>query len=250
MDGRTSTWFLAVSLAMGSAGCVTTQSQTTTAFPTETSVAKKDDGPKRPAQARTEIEFGKLKEAEADSDLGKQNPDAQARARDDARKAYQAALKTEPNNVEAARRLAKVYAKIGDFDRAFDTYKKAVAKHPKDAELWYDLGKCHNRRKDFTQSVAAFNEALKLDPENRLYLMELGFTLAYRGQVDQGLAVLIRAQGAALAHYSIARVLIQRDETAQAQQHLQIALRENGNLAEAREWLAQLENPNGALAAQ
>ena len=247
MDGRISIWFIAVSFAVGSAGCVTTRNETPSGVPGEVPVSKKDDGTKRPAQARTEIEFGKLKEADADSELGTKNPDAQARARDDARKAYQAALKTEPNNIDAMRRLAKVYAKMGDYDRAFETYKNALAKYPKDAELWYDLGKCHNRRKDFAQSIPCFNEALKIDPENRVYLMELGFTLAYRGQVDQGLAVLIRAQGAALAHYSLARVLIQRDQLAEAHQHLQVALRENSNLTEAREWLATLE---GASAAQ
>jgi tetratricopeptide (TPR) repeat protein len=254
MDGRTSVWLLAVSLALGGAGCVTPQNQAKTLSPAGSTpavedavVVKKDDGAKRPAQARTEIEFGKLKETEADSDLGMKNPTAQAAARDQARQAYQAALKADPNNLDAARHLARVYVKMGDYERAFDTYKKALAKFPKDAELWYDLGKCHNRHKDFNASVPCFNEALKIDPENRAYLKELGFTLAYRGQIDQGLAVLTRAQGSALAHFNIARVLLQRDETVQAQQHLQIALRENSNLAEARELLAKLETPNAAL---
>lgn len=254
MDGRTSVWLIAVSLALGGAGCVTTQNQTQTVTPASgnqesTSSAKKDDGPKVPAQARTEIEFGKLKEADADSELGRKNPTAQAAARDQARQAYQAALKVDPNNLDAFRHLAKVYVKMGDYDRAFDTYKKALAKHPKDAELWYDLGQGHNRRKDFTESVRCFNEALKLDPENRAYLTMLGFTLAYRGQIDQGLAVLIKAHGSALAHFKIAQVLVQRDQPAQAQEHLRMALRENGNLEIARELLAELERPNASLAA-
>jgi tetratricopeptide (TPR) repeat protein len=256
MDGRTSVWLLAVSLALGGAGCVTPQNQAKTISPAgmtpaveEAPVVKKDDGPKHPAQARTEIEFGKFKEAEADSEFGKKDPAAQAAARDQARKAYQAALKVDPNNLDAARHLAKVYVKMGDYDRAFDAYKKALAKFPKDPELWYDLGKCHNRRKDFNASIPCFNEALKIDPENRAYLKELGFTLAYRGQIDQGLAVLTRAQGSALAHFNIARVLLQRDQTGQAQLHLQIALRENSDLEDARQLLASIENPNAPRAA-
>jgi tetratricopeptide (TPR) repeat protein len=255
MDGRTSVWLLAVCLALGSTGCVSTQNQANIITPAGTTtpvedapVVKKDDGPKRPARARTEIEFGKLKEADADSELGRKNPAAQAAARDEARKAYQAALKADPNSIDAARHLARIYVKLGDFERATDAYKKALAKHPKDAELWYDFGNCHNRRKDFNESVRCFNEALKLDPENRSYLTMLGFTLAYRGQIDQGLAVLIRAHGSALAHYKIAQVLVQNNQPAQAQQHLQVALRENSNLTEARALLADLANPNGLRA--
>lgn len=248
MDGRISIWLLGVSLTLGGAGCVTPQNQNKitpagAAAPEETPHVKNDDGPKTPAKTRTEIEFGKMMEGEADCDEGKKHPEAQARARDDARKAYQAALKIDPNNRDAFRRLAKVYAKMGDYDRAFDTYKKALAKFPKDADFWYDLGLCHNLRKNFNESVSCFNEALKIDPENRSYLTSLGFTLAYRGQIDQGLAVLVRAHGSALAHYKIAQVLVQRDQTAQAQQHLQVALRENSNLEGARELLVSLENP-------
>jgi tetratricopeptide (TPR) repeat protein len=251
MDGRTSVWLLAASLTLGGAGCVTPQNQGRNSSPAaaeDAPAVKKDDGAKQPAQARTEIKFGEMKEADADSELGKKDPAAQAAARDLARKAYQAALKADPNNLDAFRHLAKLYGKTGEYDRAFDTYKKALAKYPKDAELWYDLGKCHNRRKEFNASIPCFNEALKVDPENRAYLKELGFTLAYRGQIDQGLSVLTRAQGSALAHFNIARVLLQRDQTGQAQQHLQIALRENSNLEEARQLLAALANPSGLRA--
>jgi tetratricopeptide (TPR) repeat protein len=254
MDGRTSVWLLSVSLALSSAGCVTTQSQDV-ARPDNLSSTKntaesspRNDGPKRFAQPSTEIKIGQMKEAEADSESGKKNPEAQARLRDEARMAYQQALKVDPGNLDAARSLGKLYTKTGDLERALDTYKKAMAKHPKDAELWYDLGLCHNRRKDFAESVRCFNEALKIDPENRAYLKTLGFTLAYRGQIDQGLTYMIRAQGAALAHYNIARVLVQRDQPDQAQQHLRIALRENGQLEDARELLTALENPNGTSA--
>jgi len=199
-----------------------------------TKVTKKEDGPKRPAQAKTEIAFGQMKESDAESEAAKKNPEAQAHLRDDARLAYQAALKQDPNNVEAYRHLARLYTKVGDYDRAFDTYKKAMAKHPKDAELWYDLGLCHHRRKELSESVKCFNKALEIQPENRDYMKKLGFTVAYMGQIDQGLALLTRAQGSALAHYGIARVLVQKDQVQQAQQHLQIALRENSQLEDAR----------------
>jgi tetratricopeptide (TPR) repeat protein len=246
MDGRSSFAFLTLALTLGCSGCVTTQNQkngeTSAAKFDETPAIAKNDGLKRNPQAKTEIAFGKLKEADADSDLAKNNPEMQSRLRDEARKAYQQALKIDPNNLEAARCLAAVYLKANDYDRAFDIYKKAMAKHPKDASLWYDVGLAHHRRKDFPESVRCITKALEMDPENRDYMKKLGFTLAWMGQIDQGLAYLTRAQGKALAHCNIARVLIERDQTQQARTHIAIAHRENPNLPEANALLAWLDN--------
>jgi len=246
MHGRTSLALLTFALSLGFTGCITTQSQKTST----TAVASEDvprtvknDGVKRTPQAKTEIAFGKLKEGEADSEAGNTDPEGQARLRDEARRAYQQALKIEPNNLEAHRALAGIYVKKGDFDRALDTYKKAMVKHPKDANLWYDLGLCHHRRKDFPESIKCFTKALEMEPENPDYMKKLGFTLAWTGQIEQGLTLLARAQGRAMAHYNIARVLLQKDQQEQARQHLTAALRENSQLAEARELLTSLENP-------
>ena len=254
MNGRTSAALLTMAMTLGCVGCITTQSQKTITPGSDGASqtnhvkpeemprnAKAETGPKRNPQARTEVAFGKLKENEADSEAAKSQPEAQARMRDEARRAYQQALKLDANNLDAYRGLAGVYAKSGDFERAIETYKKAMAQHPKDANLWYDLGLCHHRRKDFPESVRCFTKALELEPENRDYMKKLGFTLAWMGQVEQGLAILTRAQGSALAHYNVARVLLQRQQDELARQHLRIAVRENSQLAEARELLTSLE---------
>lgn len=255
MDGRISACLLTIPFTMLCAGCIasqtpkavapapTTQAPATQA-PIERSVkVKKDDGPKRNPLPSTEVAFGELKEGEADSDAGKKNPEAQARLRDEARQAYQKALKIDPNNLEGFRHLGRLYAKKNDFDHANEIYKKALAKYPKDATLWYDLGVCYNRRKDFGESLRCFNKALELDPENPKILMKIGFTYTWLGQVDQGLASLKLAQGSALAHYNVARILLQKDQNESALRHLRLALRENSQLQEARDLLTSLEAP-------
>lgn len=257
MHGRTSLGLLSIALSLGCAGCITTQNDksasTNTPVPPVPTVAKsaepaptptkKEDGPRRQPKPATEIATAKLMEAEADGEAAKAHPERQAQLRDQARKAYQHALQLDPNNLEAHRGLAGVYTKSGDFDRALDTYKKAMAKHPKDATLWYELGMCHQRRKDLPESVRCITKALEIDPENRDYMKKLGFTLAYIGQVDEGRAWLTRAQGAALANYNIARVYLQRNQIDQARSFLNLALRENSQLAEARQLLESLDNP-------
>lgn len=245
MDGRTAAWLLLLPITMLSSGCWTTQKSIVGPAAgnriEETPVrAAKNDGPRRNPLPATEIAFGKMKEGEADSAALKQHPETRALLRDEARKAYQQALKIDPNNLEAQRCLGKLYAKMGDHERAQEIYKKAMAKHPKDAGLWFDLGLCHNRKKDFNESVRCFTKAVELEPENREYRRQLGFTLAWTGQIEPGLAQLTRVHGVALAHYKIACIYDQKEQREAAIHHLQLALRENSQLQEARELLDAL----------
>ena len=208
----------------------------------ETPKAKAAEGPKRNPLPQTEIAVGRMKEEEAESEAVKKNPEVQARFREEARKAYAQALKIDPNNLDAMRHLGKLYAKLGDCDRAQELFKKAMVKHPKDAALWYDLGACHQRRRDFPESVRCFTKARELDPENRDYMKHLGITLAWTGQIGEGLALLTRAYGSAsLANYYIACIFDQREQPDQAKNYLRAALRENPNLDKAQVLLDHLE---------
>jgi tetratricopeptide (TPR) repeat protein len=251
MDGRTSAWLLTLPLTMLCGGCVTTQAEKNVAPPATKTTARvddvpkatRDDAPKRKPKPETEIKYGQMKEDQAESDAAKQNPEGRAQLHDEARKAYQQALKLDPNNLEASKCLGRLYTKLSDFERAQEVYKKAMAKYPKNAEIWYDLGMCHNRRKDFNESVRCFSKALDLEPENRKYLKMLGYTLAWTGKVDQGLIYLTRAHGPALAQFRIGCMFDQKNDAVQAIHHLRLALRENSQLQEARELLTAIENP-------
>jgi tetratricopeptide (TPR) repeat protein len=251
MKGRISCGLLSLAISLGASGCVTTQK--TADVPAgvfkadEAMPAKKASapaGPKKSPQAATEIAFGRFKETTADSEAGKGNAEVQARLRDEARNAYQNALKLDPNNLEAQRCLGALYVKTSDFERATDVYKKALSKNPNEAVLWYEFGLCHLRRKDFAESVRCLTKALEIDPENSSYLVKMGFTLAWMNQLDKGLDYLTRAQGAAQAHYNMARILLQRDQTQLARYHLTLALQRNSQMTEAAELLSTLDSPS------
>ncbi len=209
---------------------------------TDTSRPRAADGPKRMPLPATEIAVGRLKEEEADSDAVKKNPELQAHYREQARKAYFQALSIDPDNLDAMRHLGKLYAKMGDINRAQEMIKQAMVKHPKDAHLWYDLATCHQRRRDFSESVRCLSKALELDPENRDFMKHLGITLAWTGQVNEGLTMLTRAYGSAsLANFYIACIFDQREQPDQAKVYLRASLRENPNLEKAQVLLDRLE---------
>ena len=257
MDGRMSRVML-LGLLLASSGCVTTQEKQVTVrtdgeLPSLTPAPKVD--PTKPVPARVVLAIAETKEREADA--VKDNAEGQARLRDAARRGYQEILKTEPNHLEAYRGLARVYARMGDYERAQETYQKALARHPRDMTLWYDMGMMHDRRKDWAEGAKCFRKALEIDPENQRCLKALGFTLARAGQIDQSVTYLTRAMGSSsAAHCNVALMLLHLSEQEQgdartqrealAREHLRVALQENPGYDRARELLASMETPPGA----
>jgi Tfp pilus assembly protein PilF len=254
MDGRTFT-LVWLGLALASSGCITTTEKNVTfrdqADPQPATTAK-DEGTKEPP-AKMLFAMARMKEGLAES--SKDNPETQQRARDEARRTYQEILKNEPDNIDAFRALARVYTRMGDYDRAQDTYRKALAKHPRDVSLWYDCGMMHDQRKNWPEGAKCFQQGLAIDPENQNCMKALGFTLARAGQLDQSLQYLTRAMGSpAAAHYNIARMLLhlgsqQPDQRAAfedvARQQLRHALECNASHEGARALLAHLDLPPG-----
>jgi tetratricopeptide (TPR) repeat protein len=237
MDCRISA-LVASGLMIFGAGCVTTQSPPSSPSsdpPPNASVQKAADGPKRPPLPVTVVSLGLLKEREADKC---QDASTKMKLYDEARQYYQQALKLDAKCRDATQGLARVYSRMDDYAHALDVYQKALDKDSKDHGLWFDLGMCYSRKKQFAQAVPCFRKALDLAPENRQYMKTLGFTLAYAGQTDQGLAMLTSAMGAGLAHYNLARVLEHQGNLEQSRQHLQLALQFNPTLEQAREMLA------------
>lgn len=260
MDGRASA-LLAFGLALACGGCVTSQQTKSVAVrradePAPAPVVAKKDEPKKQASPKLMLALAELKERQAET--AKDQPDAQAKLRDEARQVYQDLLKAYPDHLEAYRGLGNVYTRMGDYERALDTYQKALTKHPKDVVLWHDLGMLHNRRKNWAEGARCLTKALEIDPENQRCLKTLGFTLARAGQADQSVPYLTRAIGsAAAAHHQVAKMLLHLAENEQsgqraqlhdqARRHLRVAVRENPNLSQARELLADLtgQAPDG-----
>jgi len=244
---------LLLGLLLTSGGCVTTQEKKVVIHRDDESsptlVAAEDEGTK-PAPPRVLFAFAEMKERDAET--LRDNPEAQARLRDEARRGYQEILRTEPDQIEACRGLARIYAQMSDFERAQETYNRALAKHPRDVTLWYEQGMMHNRQKDWAAGAQCFRKALEVDPENQRCLKALGFTLARAGQLSESVSCLTRAMGsAAAAHCNVAQMLLHMSDMEPGQphesreelarQHLRQALQADPNCERAHELLASLE---------
>jgi tetratricopeptide (TPR) repeat protein len=225
---------LVFSLCCG--GCVLAPTQPEPPpLPTETAKGP----PTKASTAKLGLAFAAMREKQAQE--ADKTPEVQVKLRDEARLAYQEVLHLDPGNLEAQLGIAHIHAQAGNYDLAVDVYQKALPRHSKNPLFWYDKGQCHNRQKDFAEAIKCYQKALEIEPDNRQVLMTLGLTLARAGQEEQSLAYLTRASSSALAHYNLARMQMHLGQTEQARTHLTIALRENPNLAGARDLLVSLD---------
>ncbi len=90
-----------------------------------------------------------------------QTSDIQARTMK-ARAAFEAAVRSVPDDLDAGFGLVLVDELAGESDRAFERLTNLAASHPQSAGLWYQLGLRYVDRKDDTQASNAFVRAIEL----------------------------------------------------------------------------------------
>jgi tetratricopeptide (TPR) repeat protein len=168
--------------------------------------------------------------------------------RDEARRAYQQALKVDEKCLPAYLGLAKLYQDMDQPDRALETYQHGVKVLPKQAKLWYAMGMFQARYQHWDEAVAGMKKATELDPENFMYVNNYGFTLARAGRFDESYRYFAKTIGEAKAHYNVACVLHHVNRDDECRDHLRQALMAKPNLEPAQLLLAELQNPNaGAI---
>ena len=194
--------FWSLALLGGLAGCTTTGTNTpatpTPAAPTivnptpqqlsqiDPSLIKKEsDQPKKAPTAKMCVLWANFAAEEA---RGMDSSSVEANdARDRARKAYQQAIKIDPNYLDAYLGLAKLYLVLDDDEHAIATLTTASKVHPDSGGVWFLLGMVYSKRKTWEPALAYLNRAAQLEPENRTYVDTLGTALAHSGKPEEAL---------------------------------------------------------------
>jgi tetratricopeptide (TPR) repeat protein len=104
----------------------------------------------------------------------------------DAEKAYNAALKAEPDNEDALTGLAQMYAQLGDNQRAIEKLKSVAEKSPNERLLAF-LAEQYEQIKDYKNAVAVLKKANELAPDNSRIAASLARDLMYSGDLDEAL---------------------------------------------------------------
>ncbi len=195
--------------------------------------------------------------------------------------AFQRALARTPGSALFMRRLASAYRGNGQSQLAADTLQRATQVESSNADAWYDLGPILSDLGRKSDSIAALRKATELDPEFAEAQNSLGAVLAETGQFDLAEAsfrAALRIQPTlTVAHANLANLLASRNELveaawhyeragskamdqfnygvtlarmnrlAEAQTHIEAALRADPNLAEAHDVLGGLLENRGRM---
>ncbi|MBS1871619.1 MAG: tetratricopeptide repeat protein [Acidobacteria bacterium] len=113
-------------------------------------------------------------------------------------------LKQNPNDLNARRILARIYARlIGDSQqnrldegylrKAIEQYQKVTEKDPGDTESWLMLGRLHKLAQSSPEAEKAYKKALENDPNNEDALTGLAMVYADLGDAKQAADLLKRA---------------------------------------------------------
>jgi tetratricopeptide (TPR) repeat protein len=140
---------------------------------------------------------------------------------------YQQAVARRPNSSVALRRLAYAFLGSGQLPQALDALLHATRSEPADAEAWYDLGLIQSELGKQTDALQSLREAIELDPEYADAQARLGAVLAQSGQTGLAEAAFrsaLRIQPTlAIAHANLANLLASKNDLAEAAWHYERA---------------------------
>ena len=104
----------------------------------------------------------------------------------EAEKAFDAALKADPDNEEALTGLAMLYSDLGDTSRAIEKLKAATDKAPNEHTL-AALASAYEQSHDYKNAAAALKRAVEIAPDNPRLVEGLAEDLLYSDQLDEAL---------------------------------------------------------------
>ena len=173
---------------------------------------------------------------------------AQAKAQDDVQKiaetvaAYEKLRTTDKSQAwYATKKLGLLYLQHNELDRAEQEFQLLWKHNPKDADTLCSLGDISYRRGHFGSAEKWFRDALSKQPDHTYALVNLGMTLAQRGQGNESVTYFKKVgltEGE--ANCQVAGILKLNKKAPEALRHYQAALVSEPGNQQARAAIAQL----------
>jgi Tfp pilus assembly protein PilF len=162
---------------------------------------------------------------------------------------YEYARRVDPRHADVAWRLAVLYDRQGQDDRAQAEYQAALQAHLGNAALLNDVGYFHYQRGRWAEAEKWLRRAVDKDPDFARAWVNLGLALGQQGRAADSHAAFARVLTPAEAHANVGVLLARRGRTDEARPHLQQAVALDPARKAAQVVLDRLGAPAAAPAA-
>jgi tetratricopeptide (TPR) repeat protein len=135
---------------------------------------------------------------------------------------------------EVTRRLAVLYDRNEEFDKALDEYRRGLLENPKDADLLNDLGYGYYCRGEWAEAEKTLRKAVAANPKFANAWINLGMTLAKQNKYDESLQAFGKVVPKAQALCNLAFIQATQAKYDEARQCYEAALQFDPGLQIAR----------------
>jgi Tfp pilus assembly protein PilF len=232
MHARRGWWMVGLSLA-AAVGCHTLAPKKTS-DPVVTLLQPADGDPEPPAKDLPPNEGARVCMSTADEFAKNINTEVQAIA------LYEKARQTDPK-CPVSHRLAVLYDRQGDFQKAQEEYRKALKHDPHDADLLNNMGYGYYSRGRWAEAEQYLRQALSVKPKHPEATMNLALCVGALGRYAEALELFEKVVTPAQARCNLAFVLTTQHKWPEAERAYREALQLDPDIPLARAALAKLE---------
>jgi len=159
---------------------------------------------------------------------------------------YERARSFRADEPGIAVRLAVLYDRATNYDRAATEYEIALKEDPTNADLWNDFAYFQYQRAEFVDAEISVRRALVLNPDHKRAWVTRGLIEAEQQRYDDAFASLTKAISPAAAHNDLGIILARQGRTNLARKEFAEARRLDPTLKQPPAILKQLETEQAA----
>jgi tetratricopeptide (TPR) repeat protein len=135
---------------------------------------------------------------------------------DEAIREHEAALATDPNNVQVHANLLSLYGRTGDSTKAKQHFETAIKLNPGRSDVWYDYGVLLFGQERYAEAQEAFRRALAINPYYAEAHNNLGAIYQQQGRLDDAAKEFREAiadrPDYSLARFQLGRILVNQNK--------------------------------------
>jgi tetratricopeptide (TPR) repeat protein len=145
---------------------------------------------------------------------------------------HEAALASDPSNVQIHINLISLYGRTSEFAKAKEHFDASLQQNPGRADAWYNYGVLLTHEKNDAEAEQAFRRAIAINPYYAEARNNLGAIYQQRGRLDDAAREFRRAiadqPSYPLARFQLGRILVNQNNYTEAIEQFQKALEPAG----------------------